>query len=191
MNALKMRVFAGMALLCAGATLAGCNGSPELTSSDAQKLIQAKYDSDPPVAMIIKVDDLGMRQGVTAKYWDRSKSYPIKYWADFKLTADGKKAVALPGGGDTIEWHPDNADDKNYAVTVNSAANGHLKAKDVQDPQNESDGTKTVKFNEAYSLDGVPAPLQDIAHNPGNKLSSHKTATFVLDGGAWKLQSIT
>jgi hypothetical protein len=36
----------------------------------------------------------------------------------------------------------------------------------------------------------VPAPLQEIAHNPGNKLSGKKTATFSLDGGAWKLASI-
>jgi len=45
-------------------------------------------------------------------------------------------------------------------------------------------------FSEAVSLDGVPAALADIAHNPGNKLSTKKTATFVVDGGAWKLQSI-
>ena len=189
-SALKLRVFGGLALGLATLGLAACKSAPDLTSADAEKLIQAKYDADPPVAVLIKVDDLGMRQGVTAKYWDRSKAYPIKYWADFKLSPDGKKAVALPGGGDTIEWHPDNADDKNYAVTVNSVATNHLKARDVQDPQNESDGTKTVEFNEAFDLTGVPAPLQDIAHNPGNKLATQRTATFALDGGAWKLQSI-
>jgi hypothetical protein len=36
----------------------------------------------------------------------------------------------------------------------------------------------------------VPEPLQRIAHNPGNKLSSLRQATFVLTNGAWTLQSI-
>jgi len=45
-------------------------------------------------------------------------------------------------------------------------------------------------YTEAVSLDGVPSALQDIAHNPGNKLSTKKTATFAVDTGAWKLQSI-
>ncbi len=34
----------------------------------------------------ITVDDQGMMQGATAKYWERTKVYPNKYWADF--TAD-------------------------------------------------------------------------------------------------------
>ena len=42
--------------------------------------------------------------------------YPNKYWADFKLTDAGKKAVKLPNGGDTIEWRPSGLDDKNYSV---------------------------------------------------------------------------
>jgi hypothetical protein len=40
------------------------------------------------------------------------------------------------------------------------------------------------------NLDGVPDALQQIAHNPGNKLSSKRQAEFALDGGAWKLVSI-
>jgi hypothetical protein len=54
-------------------------------------------------------------------------------------------------------------------------------------------GTSTVKsvaFTESVNLDGVPGPLQDIAHNPGNKLSTKRQADFVLDGGAWKIQAI-
>jgi hypothetical protein len=188
--ALKLKVFAGFAILGAGLALAGCKSTPELTASGAQTLIQAKYDQDPAAGANIRVDDLGMRQGVTDKYWDRSKSYPIKWWADFKLTDEGKKALKVPSGGDTIEWRPASADDKNYAVTVISVAANHLKAKDVKDPQDESDGTKTVVFNESVSLDGVPGPLQDIAHNPGNRLSVKRTATFALDNGAWKLQTI-
>jgi hypothetical protein len=189
-NALRMWVFGGLALAGVGLFMAGCKSAPDLTAANAQALIQAKYDQDPAVGANINVDDLGMRQGVTAKYWDRSKSFPIKYWADFKLTDAGKKAVTLPKGGDTIEWRPDSEQDKSFSVTVVSVATNHLKARDVKDPQNEADGTKTVVFNESVSLDGVPAPLQDIAHNPGNKLATKRTATFSLDNGAWKLDSI-
>jgi hypothetical protein len=185
-----MWVFGGLALAGVGLFMAGCKSAPDLTAANAQALIQAKYDQDPAVGANINVDDLGMRQGVTAKYWDRSKSFPIKYWADFKLTDAGKKAVTLPKGGDTIEWRPDSEQDKSFSVTVVSVATNHLKARDVKDPQNEADGTKTVVFNESVSLDGVPAPLQDIAHNPGNKLATKRTATFSLDNGAWKLDSI-
>jgi hypothetical protein len=189
-NALRMWVLGGLALAGVGLFMAGCKSAPDLTAANAQALIQAKYDQDPAVGANINVDDLGMRQGVTAKYWDRSKSFPIKYWADFKLTDAGKKAVTLPKGGDTIEWRPDSEQDKSFSVTVVSVATNHLKARDVKDPQNEADGTKTVVFNESVSLDGVPAPLQDIAHNPGNKLATKRTATFSLDNGAWKLDSI-
>ena len=76
------------------------------------------------------------------------------------------------------------------SVIVTAVATNHLKAKDVKDPQDDVGGTKTAVFTESVSLDGVPGPLQDIAHNPGNKLSTKKTATFVVDGGAWKLSSI-
>ncbi len=189
-NTHKMWAVLTAALLVAGLALAGCKSAPDLASADAQKLIQAKYDADPAVGATVVLNDLGMRQGVTAKYWDRSKSYPIKWWADFKLSDTGKKAVKLSNGGDTIEWRPESADDKKFVVTVTSVATNHLKASNVQDPQNESDGTKTVVFNESVSLDGVPAPLSEIAHNPGNKLSTKRTATFVLDNGAWKLQGI-
>jgi hypothetical protein len=153
-------------------------------------MIQAKYDADPAVPANVTVDDLGMRQGVTAKYWDRSKAYPNKYWADFKLSDTGKKAVKLLNGGDTIEWRPSGPDDKNFKVVVQTVATNHLKAKGAQEPQDEADGTKTVSYTETVSLDGVSAPLQEIAHNPGNRLSSKRTATFALDGGSWKLQSV-
>jgi len=32
--------------------------------------------------------------------------------------------------------------------------------------------------------------LQEIAHNPGNRLSTKRQADFTLEGGAWKLHSI-
>ena len=179
-----------VALLGAAVLLAGCKSAPTLTAAQAQALIQAKYDQSPAVGAAITVNDLGMRQGATAKYWDRTKIYPNKYWADFTLTADGKKAVTLPGGGDVIQWRPESADDINYSLILTTVASDHLKARDVKDPQDEVAGTKTAVYSEAVSLSGVAAPLAAIAHNPGNKLSTKKTATFVVDGGTWKLQSI-
>jgi hypothetical protein len=189
-KAVNMKVFATVAVLAAGMLLSGCKSAPELTAANAQALIQAKYDQDPAAGVNINVNDLGMRQGVTAKYWDRSKAYPNKFWADFTLSADGKKAVKLAGGGDTIQWRPESLEDKNFSVVVTSVATNHLKAKDVKDPQDDVNSTKTVTFTEAVSLDGVPSALQDIARNPGNKLSTKRTATFAVDGGAWKLQAI-
>jgi len=189
-NAGNRTILGVVALLGAGLLMSGCKSAPDLTAAQAQALIQASYDQSPPVGATITVSDLGMQQGVTAKYWDRSKAYPNHYWADFKLSPEGKKAVALAGGGDVIEWRPDSQDDKEFSVVVTTAATNHLKARDVQDPQDVVGGTKTAVFTESVSLDGVPSPLQDIAHNPGNRLSTKKTATFTLDGGAWKLQSI-
>ena len=190
-NAVTGKGIAGLAVLVAALTVGGCKSTPALSADDAQKLIQAKYDQTPPSGALIRVDDLGMRQGVTAKYWDRSKSYPVRWWADFKLSPDGKKALTLPNGGDTIEWRPSSADDKTFAVSVVTVAMNHRKARDVKDPEDQGDGTKTVGFNESVDLTGVPAPLQDIAHDPGNKLSTHRTATFALQNGAWVLQSIS
>jgi len=189
-NAVTRTGIAGFAVLVAALAVAGCKSTPALSVDDAQKQIQAKYDQTPPSGALVRVDDLGMRQGVTAKYWDRSKSYPVRWWADFKLTPDGKKALTLANGGDTIEWRPSSADDKTFAISVTTVAMNHRKVRDVKDPQDEADGTKTVEFNESVDLTGVPAPLQDIAHDPGNKLSTHRTATFSLQNGAWTLQSI-
>jgi hypothetical protein len=188
--AVNLRGLGAIALL-GGLVLTGCKSAPELTAANAQTLIQAKYDQDPAVGAAITVTDLGMRQGAAAKYWDRTKVYPNKYWADFTLTADGKKALKGPGGGDVIQWRPQNENDKSYSVVVTAVATNHLKAHNVQDPQDEVGGTKSSVFTEAVSLDGVPSALQDIAHDPGNKLSTKRTATFSLEDGAWKLSSIT
>jgi hypothetical protein len=173
----------------AGLLLAGCKSAPELTAAQAQALIQAKYDAAPAVGANIVVDDLGMRMGATAKYWNRTTIYPNKFWADFKLTDEGKKAFKLQDGGDVIKWRPDSADDKSYSIVVVTVAANHLKARDVKDPQDDAGG-KGASFTEALNLDGVPDALQQIAHNPGNKLSSKRQAEFALDGGAWKLVSI-
>ena len=190
MNALKLKVFAGLAILGAGLALAGCKSTPDLTAANAQSLIQAKYDQAPAAGANIRVSDLGMRQGIAAKYWERTKMYPNRFWADFTLTADGKKAVKIPAGGDVIQWRPETAGDTNYTIILVTTAANHLKAIDVHDPQNEADGTKSVIFSEGVDLTGVPGPLADIAHDPGNKLSTKRTAIFALQNGAWTLQSI-
>ena len=174
--------------------VAGCKSAPELTKDQALTMVQAKYDQTPGVGVNILVDDSGMRQGASAKLWDRTKVYPNKLWADFKLTAEGKKSVVLPSGGDTIEWRPANLDDKTYTIVVTTMAANHLRAHDMSDLQDEmlpgADTAKAGKYTEGVSLTGVPQVLQDIAHNPGNKLSSKKQADFALVNGSWQLKSI-
>jgi hypothetical protein len=191
---LNLKVFGVAAFLGAGLLLSGCKSTPELTQANALALIQAHYDQLPASGASIAVDDLGMREGITAKYWERKTIYPNKYWADFNLTADGKKAVKLQNGGDVMQWRPDSASDTRYSYVVVTAASNHRKAHDVTDIQDEvlPDGTtgKSASFTESVDLTGVPDPLQGIAHNPGNKLSSKRQAEFVLDGAAWKLKTV-
>jgi len=57
----------------------------------------------------------------------------------------------------------------------------------VQDPQDDAGG-KGASFLKRES-GWVPDALQQIAHNPGNKLSSKRQAGLT-DGGAWKLVRI-
>lgn len=189
-NPLRLINFAALVLVAGFALLAGCKSAPELTVTNAQALIQAKYDQTPPVGVNILVDDTGMQEGVHAKYWDRTKAYPNKFWADFKLSDTGKKVVKLASGGDTIEWHPETADDKNYTIVVTTVVANHLKAKDVKEPQDEVGGTKSAVFNEVIGMDGVPDPLQKMARERQTKVSTKRTATFALSNGAWTLQSI-
>lgn len=185
-----LRVWVTAGLAVAGLVLAGCKSAPELTKDNAQALIQAHYDGLAPASANILVNDDGMKTGVTSKYWDRSKAYPNKYWADFKLTDTGKKVVKLPAGGDTIEWHPDSPTDEKYTVMINPMMANHLKAKNVGEPQDDMGGTKSVQFDEVTSLDGVPDPLQSMARSTSTKVSVRRTATFTLENGAWKLKSI-
>ena len=189
-NVKKMMSLGAVALLGAGMFLTGCKSAPELTAADALKLIQAKYDQTAPAGANVTVDEVGLGQGVTAKYWGRTTLYPNKYWADFTLTPEGKKVVKLASGKDVIEWRPDSPTDKKFSIVVTTVAANHLKAHDVTNIQDEVGGTKSATFTEAVSLEGVPDALQAIAHNPGNKLSSKHQATFVLEGDAWKLQAI-
>jgi hypothetical protein len=185
----KLQTYGALALLGAGLVVVGCKSAPPLSQADALKMIQAKYDASQPVNTDIVVNDLGMRQGVTAKYWLGIKKYPNGYWADFKLTPDGQKLVKLQSGGDTIQWRPDSPNSPSYSITITTVTANHLKARGMQDIENVGD-TKTAAFTEDVDLSGLPDALQNIAHNPGNQLSNHRLATFALSGGAWTLQSI-
>ena len=192
---LNRRTLAVSIVMGAGLVAAGCKSAPELSQSQATALIQAKYDQTAPVGVNILVNDDGMRRGAVAKLWDRTKVYPNRLWADFKLTPEGKKAVVLPNGGDTIEWRPSSLEDKNYAVVVTTTAANHMKVKEVGDPQDEmlpgADTAKVVKFTEAANLTGVPQTLQDIiAANPSNRVTYRKEADFALANGAWTVKAI-
>jgi hypothetical protein len=185
----KMQALVAMALLSAGFVVAGCKSAPELTKQQAQSLIQAKYDSLEPQTVSISINDRGMQQGVTAAYWTGLKRYPNGYWGDFKLTPAGQKALKLVEGGDVIQWRPAAPQDPHYALAVTSVASVKLKADDLGDVTDSGDN-KTISFNEQLDLTPLPAPLAEMAHNPGNRLSTKKTATFVLNNGTWALQSI-
>lgn len=185
----KMHALVALALLGAGLMMAGCKSAPELTKQQALSLIQAKYAATPGAPYIITVGDLGMQEGVTAQYWLGMKRYPNGYWADLKLTPAGAKVVKLTGGGDVIQWRPTSPQDPRYTITVSTVAPVTLKARDISDIQ-DSGSNKTADFTEDVNLSALPQALQGIAHNPGNKLSTKRTATFVLNNGAWSLQSI-
>jgi hypothetical protein len=189
-----MLVLGTLGILGAGLMLSGCKSAPELTQANAQALIQAKYDQTPAVGANITVSDLGIRQGIVAKYWAPSKIYPNKFWGDFTLTPEGKKVLKLQSGGDVIQWRPESETDKSFTVVVVTVAANHLKAHDLKDVQDEVLAgvatAKGVQFIEGVSLEGVPSSLADIAHNPGNKLSTKRQADFSLENGAWVLHSI-
>src|SRR6476469_6326767 len=123
---------------CSTLLINGCKSAPELTKTQALAMVQAKYDQTAPAGVNILVNDPGMLSGAKAKLWERTKVYPNKIWADFKLTADGKKAVVLPGGGDVIEWRPQTANDQNYTIVVTTVAANHLRAKDMGDLRDEA-----------------------------------------------------
>lgn len=188
-NVGKCGILGALAVLSVSVPGIGCKSAPQLTQTDATAMIQSNYAQSQPKATDIVVDDLGMRQGMTAKYWQGVKKYPNGYWADFKLTPDGKKLVKLANGGDTIEWRPDGPNDPHFAVTVTTIAANRPKIANIGNVEDNGDG-KTVTFTEDVDLDGLPDPLQGIAHNPGNTLSIRRHADFVLANGAWKLDSV-
>ncbi len=190
---MRFPVMGAMLLMGTGLWMAGCKSAPELTQADAQKMIQADYDSRPAAGAGIYVNEVGLKQGINAKYWKLVKVYPNNKWADYQLTDDGKKALKLESGGDTIQWRPEEGSNNSHFYVITAQAN-HFKVKDVEAPTDEVvPGVTTAKsaaFSETLNLDGVPQPLADIAHNAGNKLSSKKHANFSYEGGAWKLHNI-
>jgi hypothetical protein len=179
---------------CSTLLINGCKSAPELTKTQALAMVQAKYDQTAPAGVNILVNDPGMLSGAKAKLWERTKVYPNKIWADFKLTSDGKKAVVLPGGGDVIEWRPQTANDQSYTIVVTTVAANHLRAKDMGDLRDEAmagvDSAKSGRYTEVVNLTGVPQMLQDLARYPGNKLSTKKEADFALVNGTWTLKTI-
>lgn len=189
---LKICGFAAFTIGSAVLLVTGCKSAPELSKENAQALIQAQYDQQTPSGITISVDNLGLKQGLTAGYWKLIKVYPNQRWADYTLTPEGKKVLKLASGGDVIEWRPGEDGQAHFSV-VTVAANAY-KAKDVQDPQDETipgaDTSKSASYTESVNMTGVPQPLQDIAHHPGNKLSSKKRADFSYEGGAWKVHGI-
>jgi hypothetical protein len=187
---LKFYALMSLAILGVGLVITGCKSAPQLPKDQALSLIQAYYDAQPPAGFDITVDNNGMIQGATAKYWQRTTIYPNKYWADFKLTDQGKKVVKLSSGGDTIQWRPSSPTDSSFTVVVTTVQANHRKARDLKDIQDVGSKVKTVVFTEAVDLTGLPDTLTNIAHNPGNQLSTSRTAQFDLDNGAWKVKSV-
>ena len=186
--AVKMQALAAVALLGVGVMLSGCKSGPELSKDQAQALIQAKYDAMPGTKLDIAVGDRGMQQAVTAGYVTGLKRYPNGYWADFKLTPAGAKVISI-SGGDVIQWRPRQPSDPRYVITATSVALTKLKARDLGEVTAAGDN-KTVSFTEDVNLSALPAALQEMARNPGNKLTDKKTATFALVNGAWAIQKI-
>ncbi len=188
--AMIMKRTAALVFLGAGLMVAGCKSNPPLTPSEALTQIQAKYDSTSPQPVTITLGNAGMAQGVLDKYWVETKRYPNGYWGDFTLTPDGKKVVKLADGGDLIQWRPDSPADKQFTVNITTLVSNHLKALDVNNIQSDGTGGMTAQYTEAVNLDGLPGPLQDIAHEPGNQLTTQRTADFTYGNGKWALQSI-
>jgi hypothetical protein len=181
-----------LAVTGAGLLINGCKSSPQLSKDTAQSVLQAYYDHQTPTGITITIDDTGLRQGITDGYWKLTKVYPNNRWADYTLTDEGKKAIKLSGGGDVIQWRPEAGTP--FTVLVVTTAANPLKAIDVQDPQDETlpgvNAAKSVSFTEAVDFKGVPQPLQDIAHNPGNQLSTHRQADLAYNGMNWTVHGI-
>jgi hypothetical protein len=173
-----------------GLLASGCKSAPDLSKSDAAQMVQAYYSAQQVSNLNIIVNNDGMVKGALDKYWARTTVYPNRYWADFKLTPEGKKLFKLADGSDTIKWRPDSPADSKFRVTLTTIAPKHPKAHDFGDVESVGDTTRTVPFIESVDFAGVPQPVQDLAHMPGNLLSAKRTADFALENGAWKVQSV-
>ncbi len=98
------------------------------------------------------------------------------------MTPDGQKVLKLIAGGDEIQWRPDGPTDMHYTTVIEPLTVSHLKARAPGDVQSIGD-TKTVSFIEDVNLDALPANLQILAHEPGNKLSSQRPGNVCA--GKW------
>ena len=183
------------AVLAMGAVMAvtGCKSAPELSQADAQKLIQAYNDQQPPIPTHIYVDYTGLKQGVDAKLWKVVKAFPAnKNWGDLELTDEGKKLYKLEDGTTMIHWRPDEQNKGHFYVDTVKGA--HPKISEVSDPQDDvvpgADHAKSCKFTATVNLDGVPDIVSKMAHDQGNILTGRHTAEFVLENGAWKVHGI-
>ena len=131
-NAVKLQVLSAMALLGAGLLVGGCKSAPPLTADQAQSMIQAKYDKAAPTPITITLRNDAMVEGISYKNSTRTTIYPNHMWADFTLTPDGKKLIAIPGGGDVIQWRPMSLSDKRYSVNIITVTASLLKAMNVR-----------------------------------------------------------
>ena len=193
-----MRKIMGSSLLgitaLAGTIFAGCNMAPNLDQEGARQLIQAHYASLAPVPIVIMVNRTGLKQGIDAKYWKLTKVYPNNSWADYTLTPEGKQVLALQAGGDVIQWRPDQNGFAHFFVATAVAT--HPRVVNVEPVEDDVipnvPKAKSTWFVEAADFTGVPMPLQDIAHNPGNTntFSTRRQVEFALEGGVWKVHEI-
>jgi hypothetical protein len=173
--------------------MTGCKSAPDLSKDNAVALIQSHYDSQAPSGVTITVDKMGLQQGLTAGYWKLTRVYPKQQgWADYTISDAGKKVLKLVNGGDVIEWRPGGDGEYHFLIVTTTAST--MRAKDAQDPQDEiladAKTAKSVTFTESVNLTGVPQPLQDMAHNAGNKLSAKRQADLAYENGAWKVHGI-
>jgi hypothetical protein len=190
----KLIVLVVVAVLGVVIVSTGCKSTPELTKENALALIQAKYDQTPAAGVTVLLNKQAIGQGIIAGYWQLTKVYPNRYWADYTLTPAGKKLVKVVAGGDVIQWRPDSSDSPSYVIGIITVVPSRLKAKDLGDLSSQTvSGASSAKggqFTESVNLESLPNELQNIAHNTGNKLSTKRQAVFTYENGAWVLHSV-
>jgi len=189
----KVQFWGAVLIAVTGLATTGCKSTPPLSQDDAQKLIQAYYDQQPPEPVHIYVDYTGLKQGVDAKYWKVTHSYAAnKNWGDLDLTDEGKKTFKLEDGSSTIHWRPDDQNKGHFYITTVQAT--HPKISEVGEPQDDVvpgvDTAKSCKFTRTDNLEGMPDTAKQMAHDVGNSLTQRHTADFALEGGAWKVHAI-
>ena len=192
-SAFKYQLWGAVLVMGASLAVTGCKSAPELTQADAEKLIQAYNDQQPPIQIHVYVDYTGLKQGVDAKYWKVVKAFPAnKNWGDLDLTDEGKKAYKLEDGSNTIHWRPDEQNKGHFYV--DTVQGSHPKISEVSDPQDDVvpgvDTAKSCKFTATANLDGMPETVKTMAHDTGNILTNRHTAEFAFENGAWKVHAI-